>query len=428
VVLLGLLFVMPSMQAIPTGVGDDNRDFSCGGSCHSDPGLSGESSAIIEMSSDRVEAYSSGLITISVKVSEMELSSKRIVGIFLLSDLHGVADTPQDAGWSILYNDNGGATNFQETRAFDSSEGVTVSWMLRAPAEQGNHTLFAAVHHGGGGVARMAVDEVGISIIVGPVPENLPQIAIGWEPVMIRKIGEDTTLILPVVNATTVQVEWRIGDDGPTETIAASLGQDGWSAVLPMALSDVEFQYRILMSNDDFSESSQWVTLTGEQQEWSTNVWAVRWQMCGIMFAVIGLCIATQRRLAHSLRLPADAMASTLAVAPHATIPADQTDLLMQSAPPPPTLDEIRAMAAANANFVAMDYETLPSATASSTLPSPGSADLLPPPGFESPSAAAETIEPATLALDDPRRPANWNDEQWLYYGHDHINELGGGL
>ncbi len=406
-VLLGLLFAMPSMQARPSGVGDDNRDFTCGGSCHSDPGLSGESSAVIEMSSDRTEVYSSGLLTVSVKVTEMELSSKRIVGVFLLSDLHGVADTPEDAGWKILDNDNGGESSYQETRAFDSSEGVTVSWVLRSPAEQGNHTLFAAVHHGGGGVARMAVDEVGISIEVGPIPENLPQIALDWNPSSNREIGEGTMLTLPVVNATTVQVEWRIGDDGPTHIVTAISGEDGWTASVPMALSNVEFQYRVLMSNDNFSENSRWVTLSSEQAEWSTNIWAVRLQMCGIMFAVIGLCIAVQRRLANSVGPQDDAMASTLAVVPNAMIPADQTALFIESAPPPPTLDEVRAMAAGNSP--PMGFDELPPVQQDSTT-------------------VVDASESATLALDDPRRPGNWNDEQWLYYGHEHIKELKGDL
>ncbi len=416
VALLGLLFAMPSMQARPGGVGDDNRDFTCGGSCHGDPGLSGESSAVIEISSDRTETYSSGLLTVSVKVTGMELSSKRIVGVFLLSDLHGVADTPEDSGWTVLDNDNGGESNYQETLAFDSSEGVTVSWVLRAPAEQGNHTLFAAVHHGGGGVARMAVDDVGISIDVGPIPENLPQMNLDWDPVTNRDIGEVTMLTLPVINATTVRVEWRIGGDGPTTTVAAVSGEGGWKASIPMALSDVEFQYRVLMLNDDFSEYSRWVTLSSEHEEWSTNIWAVRLQMCGIMFAVIGLCIAVQRRFAHSVGPQDDVMASTLAVVPHAMIPADQTALFIESSPPPPTLDEIRAMAAANPPQMGFDEPQQPTYAE-------------PPPALQAAAApAVDTTESATLALDDPRRPGNWSDEQWLYYGHEHIKELGGEL
>jgi len=30
---------------------------------------------------------------------------------------------------------------------------------------------------------------------------------------------------------------------------------------------------------------------------------------------------------------------------------------------------------------------------------------------------APPQIQPQSLALDDPRRPAGWTDEQWMYYG-----------
>ena len=44
------------------------------------------------------------------------------------------------------------------------------------------------------------------------------------------------------------------------------------------------------------------------------------------------------------------------------------------------------------------------------------------------PTSEVAPMSPS-LALDDPRRPAGWTDEQWLHYGPDHIKQnFGGGF
>ena len=48
-------------------------------------------------------------------------------------------------------------------------------------------------------------------------------------------------------------------------------------------------------------------------------------------------------------------------------------------------------------------------------------------PGHQ-PETTPQQAAPA-LALDDPRRPQGWTDEQWLHYGPDHLQQnYGGGL
>ena len=56
VLILGILACLlssPVMEANPGGNGDGTRDFACGGSCHADPDVSGQSSDVISLHIDR---------------------------------------------------------------------------------------------------------------------------------------------------------------------------------------------------------------------------------------------------------------------------------------------------------------------------------------------------------------------------------------
>ena len=367
--LLLLVLCVPPLSANPGGTGDGNRDAACGGSCHGDPGLSEPSSAVLTFSQDRESAYVGGPISISVTATDMELSSRAMVGIFLLSDTHGVSDTPQDDGWTILSNGEGGSTNYVETYARDSTTGVTMTWSLLAPGSEGTYEFYAAIHHGGGGSARMKISSVH-NVTVGPIPENLPQM-MPWEAMTSRSLGEASELSMPVVNATTVTLEYRIGE-GPIASINAEMVDGEWVVTLPAALSEITLSYRVVMSNDEFTETTGWISVANNVEAYSADIFAVRLQSMALMFGSLALCISIQRRMARSSR-------SALAEPEAALISADQTSMVIPS------------MAA---------------------------------PEFDTPQ-----IQPQALALDDPRRPAGWTDEQWMHYGPDHIKQnFGGGI
>lgn len=362
--LLLLVLCVPPLSANQGGVGDENRDAACGGSCHGDPGLSEPSSAILAFSTDRDSAYVGGPISVSVTVTEMELSSRSLVGVFLLSDTHGVADTPQDAGWTILSNGEGGATNYAETYVLDAESGATITWSLLAPSNEGTYDFYAAVHHGGDGSARMKISDAN-SVTVGPIPDNLPQM-LPWDAMTSRSLGEPSELSMPVVNATAVTLEYRIGD-GPIASINATLSNDVWTATLPAALSDISLSYRVIMSNEEFTETTGWIAVGNEIEGYSADIFAVRLQSMALMFGSLALCISIQRRMSRTSK-------KSLGEPESALISANQTSMV-----------------------------------------SPMSA-MAPPPVVKS-----------GLALDDPRRPAGWTDEQWVHYGPDHIKQNHGG-
>jgi hypothetical protein len=294
--LLLMVVLVPENTANPGGEGDSNRDFACGGACHGDPGLSGPSSAVLTISADRSETYVGGPLTVTVSAHGMELSARKLVGIFLLTGTHGVDDTPQAAGWTIASDGEGGAGNYVEARVINSAGVATAQWSLRAPQIEGDYRLITSIHHGGDGVARLALDEVGILISVGPVPENQPQISAGWAPPTNTQVGETVRISVPAVNATSASLEWKT-TDGTAGSLPLIASEDDWSGSLPTPLSPTEIQYRVVLKNDEFEENSAWFTLSFEAPEALPNDWAFRLQAIAILFTALALCITLNRRL-----------------------------------------------------------------------------------------------------------------------------------
>ena len=373
--LAGLLALAPLLSANPGGEGNDTRDFTCGGACHGDPGLSQPSSATIMVTSDRNDTYSGGPLTVTAKVTGMELGAQRLVGIFLLSTLHGVDDSPTDHGWTILSDGSGGKGNYVEQRAFNAEEGVEVTWTLRAPSAEGQHQLHVAVHHGGDNTAHIGQSMAPLNISVGPIPENLPQIAESWEPVSVRGLGAETTLDLPVVNATTVTVEWRLSG-GPTQTVTATSVADDWTATLPAAVGPSSIDYRVVMENDDFSEATPWMELVAEEPTFAPNILAVRIQALALTLVTAALVISFTRRLSRGSSTTTKDRALP---PPGAALPPSGAGLMPAAAASPPS-----------------DPDTSAAATAGG------------------------------LQMDDPRRPAGGTDERWLHYGQGLASKQGG--
>ncbi len=103
---------------------------------------------------------------------------------------------------------------------------------------------------------------------------------------------------------------------------------------------------------------------------YTADIFAVRLQSMALMLGSLALCISIQRRMARN--------SNSAIVEPEAAlISPDQTSMVVPS-------------------MAALEVE----------MPQ---------------------MEPASLALDDPRRPPGWTDEQWLHYGPDHIKQNHGG-
>ena len=119
----------------PGGNEDGNRDFTCGGSCHGDPSLSQVSEGKIFIDSNEI-IFAGTAVSINVNVSLESPSKENLLGIFLLSSLNGNGDQPNDHGWKIIQDPNGGTSNYVEVIS-ENDNSITVSWVLLAPIDEG---------------------------------------------------------------------------------------------------------------------------------------------------------------------------------------------------------------------------------------------------------------------------------------------------
>ena len=113
-IVVGMLLVMPSLgSANPNGVGSGTFDAQCGGACHGDADMNRSSPATVEVSAPDV-AYEGLLTSASITVTDIQTTTSGLLGFFLLSDLSGADDTPDDAGWTVISNSEGGTENYVE--------------------------------------------------------------------------------------------------------------------------------------------------------------------------------------------------------------------------------------------------------------------------------------------------------------------------
>ena len=134
----------------------------------------------------------------------------QIVGIFILGSLNGNSDTPEDHGWHLIQDPNGGSSNYIETKV-SSSGSVTVTWVLLSPESSGSHTLYAEIHHGSyaGDKAFSGVSEP-FEVNVQDVPEGLPGLADDWVAPSFRVSGDSSPLSISTRNSTDITVEWML--------------------------------------------------------------------------------------------------------------------------------------------------------------------------------------------------------------------------
>ncbi len=304
--IVGILLCLlssPVMEANPGGNGDATRDFACGGSCHADPDVSLPSSAIISMSTDRESTFVGGPLTITADIVGMELSERKLVGVFLTTGTFGVDDSPDKSGWTVNSDANGGNSNYVELYVLDTDSGISVSWSLTAPPVEGMTTFHIGVHHGGDGIARSGdtSDQGGASISVGPVPENFPQLS-EWIPVTQRGIGEETNIIAEMVNVTSASIEWKVSGSQTISSIDAEKTPNGWLANIPTALAEGSLEYRWNISNSEFETTTAWTTLTTDSSSLiDTN--PSRLLMLSLAMITASVIISLQRFMAEDLTL-----------------------------------------------------------------------------------------------------------------------------
>ena len=295
---IALLLATSAGVANPGGESDAGRDYTCGGSCHGDPALSSPSDGTVTISVDSM-AFTGTAIVVHVTASGMSLSGNRLLGVFLLGSANGNDDRPEDHGWHILQDPNGGLHNYVLV-VVPPSGSVTLTWVMLAPEHAGMQNLFASIHHGvnpnPNNWAYSALT-MGYSVDVQPVPENLPGFSFDWTPEM-RVTGDDSPTVIRTKNATSVSVQWMLdGEWVPHDAEAQMVEDDVWAVMLPATIGDTRMQYQVTTSNGEFSIVQPWLTVGTKPPPFDGGIWDARLQSLAFAFLVLAFLVALQTRL-----------------------------------------------------------------------------------------------------------------------------------
>jgi hypothetical protein len=366
VLFLSILLIGSAYGAAePGGNGDATRDMQCGGACHGDAALNETSLATLTLSSPST-VYAGIPTTLTLTATNLSLSSTGVVGFFLLTDTTGHSDTPQDAGWEILSDSNGGSANYVEQTLSSGQAETSVSWVVRS-SNEGFTPFYAAIHHGGSSKPFFAVTSTGYDVEAKEIPENLPRLAADFIPQSTRILDVPTVLTLQTEFTESVQVQWKVEGGAVMSAQVNTSGDNLWSATLPAALQPATLQWRAVLQGEGPDQTTPWFTLTAEEAGWEIEEFAVYLQAFSLLFLIAGAVLALQSRLT-----PREVSSKY-----------DQTDLL------PLSLDADPAIESVTEGF-SEESETAP-------LPAGG-------------------------------LPNGWNEDQWKWYGHDYLaGKYGGG-
>ncbi|MCJ2670520.1 MAG: hypothetical protein KAS60_00395 [Thermoplasmata archaeon] len=246
-VCLGLLTT--SLEAYSGGWQDGDTDYNCGTSCHQ--GGLNQGAGTIDVVLDTPSVLSGQTLTITVNVTETQLGTDRLVGVFLLSSKTGSGDHPSSQGWTITQDPNGGTVNYVEKESPGSGETVSFKWTLKAPLAWGDYELFVRVHHGSLAKNPLWEDHSGsISVEVTPLPAGTPEI--DHQAVSLGYIGENTPIEAYVVNATRVVLNWRVAGEiqynSSEMTNTTEVSDGGWKfeGEIPAQSSIAQVEYFIV--------------------------------------------------------------------------------------------------------------------------------------------------------------------------------------
>lgn len=316
-------------SAEPGGNGDGIRDMQCGGACHGDASLNGTSTAQLLLIADS-EMYEGIPASLTLTASGLQTGYSGIVGLFLLTDTTGHSDTPQDAGWEVLSDVNGGSNNYVEITLEPGQTDVTLSWVVR-PSAVGSTPFYAAIHHGGSSTPYFGITAEPLVVTVEEVPENLPRLHPDFKPPTSRLIGETTTLEITTLQADQFTIEWRY-EDGPINVqILNSTETNVWFTEFPAALQPSTLQWRAVLDGEGPIQTTPWFTLLSEEPSWEVDQIAVYMQAFALLTFVAGLVLVLQSRFTR--REETKAYDQTMAVL--SLSPSDEHDSILESTGPP---------------------------------------------------------------------------------------------
>ena len=292
------LLMAPSFGAAnPNGVGEGTFDAQCGGACHGDADMNRTSASSVSVAVPSV-VYEGLLTSVSVTISNVQTTDTGLLGVFLLSDVTGAGDTPEDDGWTVVSNSAGGTQNYVEVTVEDGTPQHTVEWTLRAPA-QGDYQLHASVHHGardGNGAPFFGVSATPASIEVQPVPEDLPRLSEGFQPQVLRTVGDPTVVRLTTESVDGVEIEWRVAGGTVQTATVTPQDNDVWTFELPASLEPVLIEWRAHLEGEGPTQTTPWVSLQSEDPAFAADDTAAYVQALAMLIVFMAGFMALQGR------------------------------------------------------------------------------------------------------------------------------------
>ena len=143
-------------------------------------------------------------------MSGIQFSSSDKVGLFLITDTTGHSDLPEDADWTVISDQNGGANNYIELAGSSLSSEYTVSWTIKPETLQPTN-FYLSIHHGSENTPFFGISDA-LTINPENIPDNLPRLASDYSPAIARDIGENTTMLVETLDVQTMTIEWRLID------------------------------------------------------------------------------------------------------------------------------------------------------------------------------------------------------------------------
>ena len=296
--IMGALLAFSSLSgANPGGVGDGNFDMQCGGACHGDASQNQTSPALLQLSTDST-AYVNIPLSITAQVSGVQFSSSDKIGLFLITDTTGHSDLPEDAGWTVLSDQNGGDNNYVELPASSLTNEYTVSWTIKSDSLQPTD-FYLSIHHGSDNTPFFGISNA-LTISPQAVPDNLPRLASDYSPIISRDIGQNTTISVSTNDVQQMAIQWRLVD-GETVFVNASLvDQDEWSFALPAALQPSIIEWRAILSGDGPDQTTPWFRIAAQEPALEINQLQIYLQSLALGLFFIGLVLTLHNGFRHS--------------------------------------------------------------------------------------------------------------------------------
>ncbi len=295
--LLIVVFILLSFSTItganPGGVGDGDFDMQCGGACHGDSSQNQSSPALLELTLDNT-AYVGLPVSISATISGVQFSSSDTLGLFLITDTTGHSDLPEDAGWSVISDQNGGDNNYVEVEASSLNSEYSIAWTLKPSSIEATN-FYLSIHHGGENAPFFGISSA-LSITPQPVPDNLPRLTSDYTPKITRDLGDNTTIKISTLDVEQMQIEWRLVDGESVLLNASSIADGMWQFELPAALQPSIIEWRAIMKGDGPDQTTPWFRIAAQEPALEVNQTQVYLQALALSLFFIGLVLTLHNK------------------------------------------------------------------------------------------------------------------------------------